>query len=507
MRVRCCYSKGGKGMVSGHLREQNGIYQIILNWKDINNKRRTKQISTGLPVKGNKKRAEMMLMKARSEFNPEKLICNAEISFNMFLQKWLKDKSAMISPDLSAVSAQHIKSCIEPFFNNNPVSLKNLSSADLENFYEYERTQKSTSAKSLLRLHETVSTALTYAVELGWISTNPAEGVNPCMKDSQILFTAFMEKWLQMMRTTVKPTTYSGYARSVQQRIIPYFEKYHPRLRLTDISAQHIQDYYTHEMLENGLSANTIKHRHANIRKALQYAYKLDLIPGNPAVKVELPKIEKYIGTYYNAIQLDQMFSIFKGDPAEFGIITAAFYGLRRSEIVGLKWNAIDFERKTITIRHTVTEASIDGKLELIIADSTKTKSSFRTLPLVEPFEQLLLKMKAEQERNRELCGNCYCQKYRDYIYVNEMGELIKPGYLTSHVPAVLEKHNMPKLRFHDLRHSCASLLFAQGVSLKEIQAWLGHSTIGTTANIYTHLDENSKINSANAILSILPHA
>ena len=88
---------------------------------------------------------------------------------------------------------------------------------------------------------------------------------------------------------------------------------------------------------------------------------------------------------------------------------------------------------------------------------------------------------------------------------MNEIGELIKPGYLSAHVPAVLKEDNMPPLRFHDLRHSCASLLFSQGVSLKEIQAWLGHSTIGTTANIYTHLDENNKLSSANAILSILP--
>lgn len=212
-------------------------------------------------------------------------------------------------------------------------------------------------------------------------------------------------------------------------------------------------------MLDNGLTANTVKHRHANIRKALQYAYVTDLIPNNPATKVELPKIEKYVGHYYNATQLGQAFKIFKGDPAEFGVITAAFYGLRRGEVVGLKWDAIDFEQKTITIRHTVTETTVDGKSRLILADSTKTKSSFRTLPLVEPFEQFLLKMKAEQEQNRKLCGSCYSKDYLDYIYVNEIGELVKPGYLTAHVPAVLEQHNMPRIRFHDLRHSCASLL------------------------------------------------
>lgn len=104
----------------------------------------------------------------------------------------------------------------------------------------------------------------------------------------------------------------------------------------------------------------------------------------------------------------------------------------------------------------------------------------------------------------RIACISGYCRDYLDYIYVNEIGEIIKPGYLTTHFPAILEAHNMPRIRFHDLRHSCASLLFAQGVSMKEIQASLGHSTIGTTANIYTHLAENSKLASANAIISIL---
>lgn len=492
-------------MVAGHLREQNGIYQIILNWKDINGKRKSKQISTGLPIKGNKKRAEQMLLKARSEFDPQSTINIADMYFGTFLQKWLKDRASMMNPDLYAGHAYNVKTSIGIYFDAHPVSLQSLSIGDLESFFEHERMINKASTKILLKLHETVIISLAYAVEQGWITENLAEGVNPCMKDSQILFTVFLQKWLRMMKTTVKLTTYSSYAKCINKRVVPYFDEHYPGLRLTEVTAQHIQDYYTHEMLDNGLTANTVKHRHANIRKALQYAYTIDLIPGNPAAKVELPKIEKYIGTYYNAVQLEQMFRIFKGDPAEFGVITAAFYGLRRSEIIGLKWDAIDFERKTITIRHTVTEATVDGKTKLVIADSTKTKSSFRTLPLVAPFEQILLRMKAEQEENRKLCGGCYCREYLDYIYVNKIGELIKPSYLTGHVPAVLKKNGMPRIRFHDLRHSCASLLFAHGVPLKAIQAWLGHSTFGTTANTYTHLDENSKIDSANAIISILP--
>lgn len=103
-------------------------------------------------------------------------------------------------------------------------------------------------------------------------------------------------------------------------------------------------------------------------------------------------------------------------------------------------------------------------------------------------------------ERNRWLCQNCYNYDYDGYVFVNELGERMRPNYLTEYFPKYIAKHGMPKMRFHDLRHSCASLLLANGVPLKQIQEWLGHSDFSTTANIYAHLDYRSKISSAQAM-------
>jgi integrase len=397
-------------MVAGHLREKGGYFHIVLSYKDENGKRHTPSKSTGLPIKGNKKRAEAMLLTARQELERE-------------LEEKLAAKTPQTSPE------------------------------------------------------------------------NPAD----------IPFTVFMVDWLTMMKSNVEITTYASYARCIKRRIVPYFEEHHPGLKLKDVTPKHIQDYYSYELRERGVSTNTVIHRHANIRKALQYAFKIGLIANNAADRIERPKKNQFTGSIYNEKELEQLFELVKGKPIEFGVILAAFYGLRRSEAIGLKWNAIDFEQKTITIRHTVTEVSIDGKSVIIEKDRTKTKSSHRTLPIVPPFEELLHRMKAEQEQNRRLCGQAYCKKDAEYVYVNDIGELVKPGYITQHFPKMLLKNNMRRIRFHDLRHSCASLLYANGVSLKEIQEWLGHSDIGTTSNIYTHLDFSSKIASANAIMGVYP--
>ena len=386
-------------MVAGHLQEKNGMFYVVLNYRDENGKRKTPWISTNLPVKGNKKRAENFMMDVRRNFVP---------------------------PNVQRIE-------------------------------EREAMQK-----------------------------------------GDILFTDFLLKWLRVAKSTVKLTTYASYEMMATRIIIPYFETLN--IKLKELTTEDIQEFYSAQL--ERVSANTVIHYHAVIHRALKYAVKIKTIQSNPAVNVERPRKEKFIGSFYDKKEINTLFDIIQGHPLEVAIKLAAFYGLRREEIIGLKWNAIDFENSTLTIQHTVTECNLNGKHIEVASDTAKTDSSLRTMPLVADFREMLLAKKEKQEHYRKLCGRSYCKEYLDYIFVNEMGERWKPRYLSDGFKRILEQNGLRRIRFHDLRHTCASLLLANNVPMKKIQEWLGHSDVSTTANIYAHLDYQSKISSAEAMLT-----
>ena len=438
--------------VAGHLREQNGMYQMILSWKDTNGKRRTKSISTGLPVKGNKKRAESLLRKTQKEFNPETMQQVSDLPVSEYLNRWLRESVMNLPPETYGRYAYDLGRVVVPYFEKKRLSLKALSPRDLETFFRYERQQEEASVQQLLDWHKELTDALQYAVANNWLKVSPIKEVDPCLDNSPVLFTDFITDWLKMMKSRVEITTYTSYERAIIHKIVPYFEPLHYTLQDMEQHPKYIQDFYQHE-LDRGLTANTVIHYHANIRKCLQYAFQIGMIRSNPADRVERPRKEKFKSEIYSGEELEQLFKVIQGDPSEFGVIMAAFYGLRRSEIVGLKWDAIDFKKKTISIRHTVVQFNLDGQNQIVRKDSTKTKSSCRTLPLVPPFELLLHHLKEEQSVNQKVCGDCYCRDYLEYIYVDAMGNLIKPNFITQHFEILLKKNNLKKIRFHDLRH------------------------------------------------------
>ena len=337
-------------------------------------------------------------------------------------------------------------------------------------------------------------------LELRQTYVPPAEHKSNGELSADMLFADYMELWLEVVRNSIEITTFSSYTQMVKGKIVPYFRK--TGVKLGELQARHIQSFYLYEL--KTVCPNTVIHEHANIHKALKYAVKMDLIPFNPADKVERPKKQRYIADYYRQEELERLLEASKDHPYSLLIQMTAFYGLRRSEALGLKWDAIDFERDTITIKHIVTNAKIDGKCEIVCADRAKTKSSLRSLPLVSNIREKLLALREQQKENRRVCGNCYSKKYDGYVFVDAMGNILNPRSVTANFSKLLEQNGLRHIRFHDLRHSCASLLLANDVPLKQIQEWLGHSDIGTTANIYSHLDYKSKITSANVMDNIL---
>ena len=190
----------------------------------------------------------------------------------------------------------------------------------------------------------------------------------------KITFADFMIKWLDMIKHQIEESTYTGYKRQIEGRLKKYFTE-HPVL-LEDLKPVHILDFYNW-LYSEGIKGATVILYHANIRKALNYAVQTDLIPNNPAIKVGRPKAEQYIASYYNEEELNKLFRVIKNSPIELIVTLTAFYGLRRSEVLGIKWSAIDFENKTITIRHkvvTVTDESENAKTKTKMITKDKTK-------------------------------------------------------------------------------------------------------------------------------------
>jgi len=376
-------------MVAGHLHEKNGLYYIILNVTDNVGRRKPKWIATGLAIKGNKKKAEEILVAAR------------------------------------------------------------------QNYVDEPRLKQ----------------------------------------EAEMLFAEFIEEvWLPSVKHTIETTTLSSYTHSLSI-IVPYFKE--RNIKLGELKAKHLEAFYNSQL--DRVKGKTVIKYHANIHSALKYAVRMEIIPSNPADIVVRPKMEQFTGAFYNVDEMDALLTAVKGTKLELAVMLG-FYGFRRSEIVGLKWSTVDFDNNTITIQFTVTSCNIDGKRQIVEKERTKNKSSRRTLPMIPALRDKLMLMKAEQEEYRRLCGKSYNNEYHEFVYVDEMGDRIKPDYISASFQNVLRKNSLKKIRFHDLRHSCASLLLSNGVSMKQIQEWLGHSDFGTTANIYAHLSYDSKLSSADAL-------
>lgn len=316
-----------------------------------------------------------------------------------------------------------------------------------------------------------------------------------------MLFSDAIRQWLKSSAIRVDGVTLQGYECLAKSQLLPYFDAM--QIKLVDVNRRVLQTYIDEKFQsgrkdgKGGLSPRSIR-LHKNILfQTLKDAVRDELIPNNPCEQVTLPQMQRYEAKFYNEEQLNALLVAIKGEPLYPLIKITSVYGLRRSEVLGLKWDSVDLEAGTLTIKHTVVKV-----LETVEKDKTKNASSHRSFPLVPEVRQLLLDLKNRETANKKLFGREYA--VNDYILKWDDGRPFSPDYVSQKFRDLLDEHNLPRIRFHELRHSCASFLINMGFSLKDVQEWLGHADIKMTANIYSHIDVSRKKNMADMLSSHL---
>lgn len=293
-------------------------------------------------------------------------------------------------------------------------------------------------------------------------------------------------EWLTYwMDAIVRPnralTTAYGYQQMISNYIVPQLGN----IPLQELTPRRIQSYYAYLTTSRGLSSNTARKHHDLLRNALRVAVMQDILLFNPTDRVQSPKIKTPKRSFYDVESLTKLMRAVEGERLELAFKLAGYLGLRREEVCGLKWENIDFQRKTI---HVCVARTMAGSA--VVEKETKNASSTRLLHMPAELEMLLRRERLSQKENRLYFG----EEFHDtgFVIVWPKGEPIRPNYLTERFTKFVKSHNLPPLTLHGLRHTFATLANHAGDTMFNISKTLGHSTVATTSNIYTHLLDDS---------------
>ena len=312
----------------------------------------------------------------------------------------------------------------------------------------------------------------------------------PKVIKSDFSFSDYIRHWLTVSERRVDAVTFQGYKLLADTHVLPYFDE--NKVKLQDVTRDILQAYFDEKAKhgridgKGGLSPRSLRMHKNIIHQTLNEAVKNGLLTSNPCDFIDLPQQVRFQSKFYSAAQMQALFDAIKNEPLYPLVRIDALYGLRRSEVLGLKWDSVDFENNRLMIRHTVAKV-----MTTVEKDKTKNASSCRSFPLVPEAKEIFLAAKAEEEENRRLFGKEYQEN--DYVFKWPDGHPYAPDYISRNFSQLLKRHKLPHIRFHELRHSCASLLLNSGFTLKDVQEWMGHADIKMTADIYGHLDAARK--------------
>ena len=292
----------------------------------------------------------------------------------------------------------------------------------------------------------------------------------------------FLMRWLEQVRPSVRPRTWEMYELYIRKHAIPGLKS----LRLSALRPEHVRKLLAAK-LKAGASPRSVTHLRTVLHTALQQAVDDKLLAWNPVSSaVKRPAAKDYKYTHLEIAEARAFLEAAKGSRFEAAFTVALSLGLRRGEIMGLRWSDIDLDSQTLRVEQTIAHlhAKVAGKAGYYVGEP-KTKRSRRTLALPDALIPMLRRQRVQQAETRLASGTSW--QDRGLVFTNRNGGPVDPGAMHEDFKVVLRRAGLPNMRLHDLRHSAASLLLAQGVALRTIMELLGHSTIALTANTYGH--------------------
>jgi integrase len=300
----------------------------------------------------------------------------------------------------------------------------------------------------------------------------------------------YLERWLvDSVLDTVRPTTYERYEQLVRIHLRPALGG----MKLKNLTPVHVRGLYR-EKLEAGLSARTVQYIHVTLHKALKQAVQDGLIPRNATEAVKAPQVRREEIRPLSAEQVKMLLETACGDRLEALFVLAIHTGLRQGELLGLKWEDVDLESCALRVRRTLATAK-GGSILM----APKTKGSRRSVKLTQGAVDVLRSHLQRQLQEIDKAGALW--RENGLVFASEIGEPLNRHHLTSrHFKGLLKRAGLPEIRFHDLRHTCATLLLSKNVNPKIVSEMLGHASIAITLDTYSHVLPNMRDQAAAAM-------
>ncbi len=298
----------------------------------------------------------------------------------------------------------------------------------------------------------------------------------------------WMEIWLnEYVQPSVKPLTYASYRSKVQTHITPALGN----IKLSLLNPTQVQAFYNDLLRKKKLSKKTIKDVHGILHKAIDQAVELNYIPTNATDPCKLPRVEKREILPFTETDIEAFLSAIEGHPFQPLFTVTLFTGMREGEVCGLPWDAVNFKNGTVTIKQQLSK--INGELVIV-----PTKNDRIRVLTVAPFVMDILRDARAEQLQNHLASGINWQNENNLVFTNEKGHFVYPQTVYKKFKQIATQIGRPDARFHDLRHTYAVTALQEGDDSKTVQENLGHATASFTLNVYGHVSEKMKQESAN---------